>query len=102
MARKYDITRTIEATTVNCLCFNKNTAEAENVVVIVTGKYNDPTDRKLEKQIIKNWNDNDRKFIDIVDVHDSSKCYGCTTEQFLAIAKEIDPKTRQPITNEDF
>ena len=97
MARKFEITRTIEATKVNCLCFNRITAEAENISVIVSGKYTDPTDRKLEKHIVKNWNDPERKFIEIVDVTDSSKCYGCTTEQFLAIAEEIDPKTRQPL-----
>lgn len=102
MARKFDITRTVDATTVNCLCFNKITAEAENIPVIVSDKYTDPTDRKLEKQIVKNWSDSNRKFIEIVDVHDSSKCYGCTTEQFLSIATELDPKTRQPINNEEF
>ena len=96
MARKFDITRTVEATTVNCLCFNKITAEAQNIDITVSGKYTDITDRKLEKLILKLWTNTDLKFIEVVDLHDCSKLYGVTTEQFLAIATELDPKTRQP------
>lgn len=96
MARKYEITRTVDATKVTILVFNKTTAEPENVSIIVSGKYTDINDRKLEKLILKNWNNDEQKFIEIVDLSDVSKVYGISLETFLANAVELDPKTRQP------
>lgn len=96
MARKNEITRTVDATTVTILVFNKTTAEPENVYITVSGKYTDIDDRKLEKQILKNWGNDKLKFIEIVDLEDASKVYGISLDTFLEHAVELDPKTRQP------
>lgn len=100
MARKLEVTRTVEATKVVALCFNKTTAEAENLSFTVSGRYT-VDDRKLAKQIVKLIDNPDLKFIEVVDVEDVSKLYGISLQTFLTYAVELDPKTRQPLSKND-
>ena len=96
MARKYEITRTVENTTVTALVFNKTTAEAEDITFTVAGRYN-IDDKKLAKLVEKMIVTPDLKFIEIVDAHFDNKCYGISINDFMEKAVELDPKTRQPI-----
>lgn len=98
MSRKYEITRTVENTTVTALVFNKTTAEAEDVSFTVAGRYN-VDDKKLAKLVEKMIVTPDLKFIEVVDAHSDNKCYGITLNDFMANAVELDPKTRQPISD---
>ena len=95
MARKYDITRTVESTKFTALVFNKTTAEAENITMTVSGKYavDDPKLTKLAQKMIVAP---ELKFIEVVDVESDNKCYGITLDDFMSHAVELDPKTRQP------
>lgn len=97
MARKFEFTRTLDSTEVTALIFDKETAEAENRTYLVSGKYT-VEDRKLAKRIQKIVEDDeDLKFIQIVDAQTKSALYGTTLDQFMEIAVELDPKTRQPL-----
>ena len=96
MARKYEITRTVENTKVTALVFNKTTAEAEDLTFTVAGRYN-VDDKKLAKLVEKMIVTPDLKFIEIVDAHSGNKCYGISINDFMEKAVELDPKTRQPI-----
>ena len=98
MARKFEFTRTIEATKAIALCFNKTTGEAENKSVMVSGAY-DTDSKKLEKLVAKHVENDNTKFIEIVDTEVITKVYGISLEDFMANAVELDPKTRQPITH---
>ena len=96
MARKYEITRTVENTKVTALVFNKTTAEAEDLIFTVAGRYN-IDDKKLAKLVEKMIVTPDHKFIEIVDAHSDNKCYGISINDFMEKAVELDPKTRHPI-----
>ena len=97
MARKFEFTRTLDNTLATALIFDKNTAEAENRTYLVSGKYT-VDDRKLAKRIQKLVEaDDNLKFIQIVDATTKSALYGTTLEQFMQVAVELDPKTRQPL-----
>ena len=97
MEKRFDITRTVEATRVTALVFDKIIAEARNETITVSGKYT-IDDTKLEKICQKRLTTDTVKFIEVVDVSDASKVYGITLEQFLTNAVELDPKTRTPIS----
>lgn len=96
MARKYEVTRTVENTKFTALVFNKITAEAENLTFTVAGRYN-KDDTKLAKLAQKMIVTPDLKFIEVVDAVCDNKTYGITLNDFMANAVELDPKTRQPI-----
>lgn len=96
MARKYEVTRTIENTTAVALVFDKTLAEAENVTVTVPGRYN-ADDNKLAKIVNKMFEGTSKKFIEVVSATSANKTYGITLDDFMAHAVELDPKTRQPI-----
>lgn len=96
MARKYEVTRTIENTTAVALVFDKTLAEAENVTVTVAGRYT-ADDKKLAKLLNKMFENSDKKFIEVVSATSANKTYGITLNDFMANAVELDPKTRQPI-----
>ena len=96
MARKFDFTRTVTATIATALCFNKETAEAENKTVALSGTYPDGS-KKLFKLVSKELSNDTIKVIEIVDVEHVSKLYGITVDDFMKNATELDPKTRQPI-----
>ena len=91
MARKYEVTRTIENTTAVALVFDKTLAEAENVTVTAAD------DKKLAKLLNKMFENTDKKFIEVVSATSANKTYGITLNDFMANAVELDPKTRQPI-----
>lgn len=98
MARKYEITRTVENTKFTALVFNKTTAEAENLTLTVAGRYtaDDPKLARLAQKMIVAP---ELKFIEVVDAISDNKCYGITLNDFMANAVELDPKTRQPIAD---
>ena len=96
MARKYEVTRTIENTKFTVLVFNKITAEAENITFTVAGRYN-VDDPKLARLAMKMIVTPELKFIEVVDATTDNKTYGITLNDFMEKAVELDPKTRQPI-----
>ena len=96
MARKYEVTRTIENTKVNALVFNKTTGEAENLIITVPGRY-DQDDPKLARLVQKSLVAPDLVFVEIVEAISANKTYGITLSDFMEKAVELDPKTRQPV-----
>ena len=96
MARKYEVTRTIENTKANVLVFNKTTGEAENILLTVPGRY-ETDDPKLAKLITKSLATPDLLFIEVAEATTANKTYGITLNDFMEKAVELDPKTRQPI-----
>ena len=95
--KKYPFTRTISSQNVIALVFDKETAEAMNESVVIAPPINDTA--KLEKAVAKKIGTTTKKFIEIVDVTVNEKVYGVTMEDFMAVAVELDPKTRNvPIT----
>lgn len=96
MARKYEVTRTIENTKFTVLVFNKTTAEAENLTFTVAGRY-DVDDPKLARLAMKMIVAPELKFIEVVDAETDNKTYGITLNDFMEKAVELDPKTRQPV-----
>ena len=96
MARKYEVTRTVENTKFTALVFNKITGEAENLTFTVAGRYT-ANDNKLAKLAQKMIVTPDLKFIEVVDAVCDNKTYGITLNDFMSHAVELDPKTRQPI-----
>ena len=97
MAKRYPFTRTISKQNVTVLAFDKETAEPFNMVVQVAPPIND--EDKLERFVEKKVNNDNTKFIEIVDVSTDSKVYGITLEDFLAHAVELNPENRK--ANED-
>lgn len=98
MAKKYDFTRTISKQNVIALCFNKETAEACNMSVTIAPPINDPD--KLARAVSKKLDSDTIKFIEVVDVTVDEKVYGITLDNFMENAVELDPKTRNEITDE--
>lgn len=96
MARKYEVTRTIENTQVSALVFNKTTAEAENITLTIAGRY-DQDDPKLARLVQKSLVTPDLVFVEIVAATSANKTYGITLNDFMEKAVELDPKTRQPV-----
>lgn len=96
MAKKYPFTRTIAKQHVVCLVFDKETAEAHNIGIDIAPPISDM--EKLEKTCTKKIDNETTKFIQIVDVTIDEKVYGVTLEDFMAVAVELDPKTRKEIT----
>jgi hypothetical protein len=96
MARQYPFTRTISYQNVTALVFDKDTAEAGNIDCIITPPIPEPA--KLAKAVAKKVETATIKFIEVVDVETVEKLYGITSEDFMAHAVELDPKTRKPIS----
>ena len=96
MARKYEVTRTIENTKATAIVFNKTTAEAENLTMTFAGRYT-ADDPKLAKLFQKSLVTPDLVFVEIVEADSANKTYGITLNDFMEKAVELDPKTRQPI-----
>ena len=95
MAR-YNITRTIEKTAVDCLCFNKTDAEPFNVNVILGRKVTDAKAiEKLVRKVVEA--DSNIKLIDVVNVEYETVLYGISEQDFLAHAVALDPNTRKPL-----
>ena len=99
MAKKFPFTRTISKQNVIALVFDKETAEVFNTNVIITPPITDPD--KLEKAVAKQIDSDALKFIQIVDVSVDEKVYGVTMEDFMSIAVELDPKTRNLPTTDN-
>ena len=99
MAKKYPFTRTISKQNVIALVFDKETAEATNTNVIIYPPITDMD--KLEKAVAKKIDSDTLKFIQIVDVSVDEKVYGVTMEDFMSIAVELDPKTRNSLTTDN-
>lgn len=99
MAKKFPFTRTISKQNVIALVFDKETAEATNTSVLISPPITDM--EKLEKSVAKKIDSDTLKFIQIVDVSVDEKVYGVTMEDFMSIAVELDPKTRNLPTNDN-
>lgn len=96
MARKYSITRTVQHQNVTALVFDKNTAEAFNKTIPISPVITDPA--KLARVVAKTIDNDNEKFIEVVDVEVVEKCYGISVEDFMAHAVELDPKTRHALS----
>lgn len=86
------ITRTKLGYEVTAMVANLDTKALEETKVY-TAKV---TDRKLEKEVIKNLPEN-LKFVSIVSYTDCNKLFGLDEATFMALATELDAKTRKPI-----
>ena len=97
--KKYPFTRTISMQNVVALVFDKETAEATNTSVIISPVITDT--KKLVKAVAEKLNNGNTVFIEIVDVTVDEKVYGVTMEDFMSIAVELDPKTRNLPTTDN-
>lgn len=95
MAREALITRTVEATKVDVLGLDINTAEPENRTYYLPGKFKD--EKKLLNKVKKEFETDDFKVATIVSSEVVSTLYGITVDDFIKNAKVLDPETRKPI-----
>lgn len=109
MARRSIITRTVKGTEVTVLGMNTETAEPENVTYVIPGNYEKVVDekavfdtKKLLKVVKASYDTETFANVKIVDCKNVDKIYGMWEEDFIANAFELDPKTRKPISSNDF
>lgn len=96
MSKRYEVTRTFEGMEVTALVCDTVTAELSNETFTIGHVIN--SEEKLEKLAAKKLNKGDVRFVKVVDSKVTTKVLGMTSEQFIANAVELDPKTRKPIT----
>ena len=89
MARTRYVHRTILSTEAEVMTIDLKTKETASVVIAVQGKYEDPTDAKLEKEVKKCFDKLGRtdKFVAITDVHVVTKEYKMLESQFMTLAE---------------
>lgn len=98
MARKPMVTRTIKSTKCVVLCANVNTCEMENRVVNLARTYKD--EKKLRKALEELINNDELKFVHIVDKEEVETLYGMSEQCFMEHAKELDKDTRKELGEE--
>ena len=87
MARQPMVTRTIKVTTANVLCINLISAEPYNDVIVLPRTYKD--EKAMMKYIAKNYDNEERKAVKVVEVIVTEKLYGMTEQKFIDMADEM-------------
>lgn len=96
MARKPQITRAIEATKVNVLCLNTETAEPFNKTIVLARKYK--TNDKLMAKVREEIDNDTEKAVKIVSSEVFKELFGMSETDFIKYSVKLDPKTRKPVT----
>ena len=95
MAKRFPFSRTTTVNYVTAMACDADTAEVFNFDFKVSG--NLPNEKHL-KALAQKSAPNGAVVVSIVNVNTVKKVLGITEEQFLAVAVELDPKTRKPIS----
>ena len=98
MARERAVTRTINAIEVSAICMDINTMENTIEVLSLTGEV--PTDEQLLKKLRKLYETDTYKVVAIKNIKTTEKLFGMPEVEFLKYAKELDPDTRKPLSND--
>lgn len=88
-------TREITTTSVVCMVVNTEAAQVENKSFNLSIE---TTDKEQALKALKKTAETDTmKIVTVISLEQTTKMYGCTVEQFLSVAKELDPETRKPL-----
>lgn len=89
MARTRYVHRTILSTEAEVLTMNVQTKETASVLISVQGKHEDPSDKKLEKEVKKCFDalNRDDVFVAITSVNVVTKEYKMLESQFMTLAE---------------
>lgn len=90
------ITRTVVGTQLTAKVVNKETDEITNKTLILDTKLTAEDSAKALRLASKTVTDNE-VVISVSDFAPVEKLYGVTIEDFMTVAKELDPATRKPI-----
>ena len=91
MARVPQVTRTIQTTRVTVLCLNVNTAEPFNKEIVLPRTYKN--DDEILKILRKNYENDEVKFVHIVDTEIEETLYGMSEQKFIEVADILPPRT---------
>ena len=91
MARAPQVTRTIQTTRVTVLCLNVNTAEPFNKEIVLPRTYKN--DDEILKILRKNYENDEVKFVHIVDTEIEETLYGMSEQKFIEVADILPPRT---------
>lgn len=94
MSREKMFTREIAYTNVTAMVVDTTTAKVSNENFVVPFEENNNT--KILAYLQKNVQKSDHPIVSIVSKETVKKLYGCTVEQFLTVAVELD-ENRKPI-----
>ena len=93
--RKPMVTRSIKGTKVTVMCVDTTGAHTFEKEYIVKNKYS--TDEKLMNYIRKTYDTDTVKNITLTGKEEVVKLYGVPEDEFVAMAKELDPETRKVV-----
>lgn len=96
MANKYNVTRTINTTTVTALTINPETMETTTKVFTYDGV--EKEDKvKILKYLRKRNETETCSLVSIVKIETTEQLYGMTEEDFIKYSKVLNPVTRKPV-----
>ena len=90
MAREPKVTRTIKVTNVTFLAIDLVSAEPYTETVNIT--HAPKTEKLIMKKLEKEFDNENRKAVKIVDISITEKLYGMSEEDFIAYAEEMPPR----------
>lgn len=90
------ITRTVVGTQITAKVVNKVTDEITSKPIILDAKLTADDSAKAIRLASKALNE-DEVVISVADFTPVEKLYGVSVDDFMAVAKELDPTTRKPI-----
>lgn len=90
------ITRTVVGTQITAKVVNKVTDEITTKSIILDTKLTAEDSAKAIRIASKSLSD-DEVVISVADFTPVEKLYGVSVDDFMAVAKELDPTTRKPI-----
>lgn len=90
------ITRTVVGTQITAKVVNKVTDEITSKTIILDAKLTAEDSAKAIRLASKALSE-DEVVISVADFTPVEKLYGVSVDDFMAVAKELDPTTRKPI-----
>lgn len=90
------ITRTVVGTQITAKVVNKVTDEITSKTIILDAKLTAEDSTKAIRLASKALSE-DEVVISVADFTPVEKLYGVSVDDFMAVAKELDPTTRKPI-----
>ena len=90
MARERMITRTIKETNVSVMYVNVSTASVDYCDYKLAGEFD--TNEAIMKYLKKNYEDENIKIVNIVNVDTVDKLYGMPEAEFMALARVLPPR----------
>lgn len=94
MGREAIVSRTFKTQKVTVMAVNLETAEVFNDTIVLPKVY---AGDKLMKKVEAVFNNEQRKAVQIVDTKEVETLYGMSEDEFIKLAKVLDPQTRKAI-----